>query len=61
MNFLLIIALAIAVGTFINLIRLKKRFDKLELLLAKKNLITFEEGKMKLSDEDEKYLKELDN
>ena len=61
MNFLLIIALAIAVGTFINLRRLKKRFDKLELLLAKKNLITFEEGKMKLSDEDEKYLKELDN
>mgnify|MGYP001594750651 CR=1 FL=1 len=56
---LLIVSLAIALVAFLNGRKTKKRLDTLEIVLAKKNLLTWDDPAWKLNKDDQELLKEL--
>lgn len=56
---ILIVTFFVAVYSLLNGQKTKKRLDTLEIVLAKKNLLTWDDPAWKLNQEDEGLLKEL--
>ncbi len=57
-NVILVIAFLLSIANFLNLKKLKRRFDIIEIALNKKNLITFDDPARKLNQEELGLLKE---
>lgn len=56
----LIITFFSATAAFLNGRKTKKRLDILEIVLAKKNLLTWDDPAWNLNEDDKKLIKELD-
>lgn len=57
---ILVIALLLSIVAFLNIRKVHKRLNTLEIVLAKKNLLTWNDPAWNLNDDDKKLLKELD-
>lgn len=57
---ILVITFFISIAAFLNNRKLKKRLDTLEIVLAKKNVLTWDDPAWKLNEDDKNLLKELD-
>lgn len=56
---ILIISFFLAIVAFLNGRKTKKRLDTLEIVLAKKNLLTWDDPAWNLNEDDKKLIKEL--